>query len=100
MRACEMTLTYLRGGMLTCSVVWVEFEYFSLKFIKILMQLCKNFLLELSKLWPIPSFSKAVYACTTLFLKSASFALVCDFELCVKMTISRVVSSIFNDFTC
>ena len=44
MRACEMTLTYLKGGLLTCSVVWVEFEYFSLKFIKILMQLCKNFL--------------------------------------------------------
>ena len=44
MRACETTLTYLRGGLLTSSVVWVEFEYFSLKFIKILMQLCKNFL--------------------------------------------------------
>ena len=43
-RACEMTLTYLRGGLLTCSVVWVEFEYFSLKFINILMQLWKNFL--------------------------------------------------------
>ena len=44
MHACEMTLTYLRGGLLTCSVVWVEFEDFSLKFITILMQLCKNFL--------------------------------------------------------
>ena len=44
MHACETTLTYLRGGLLTCSVVWVEFEDFSLKFIKILMQLCKNFL--------------------------------------------------------
>ena len=39
-----MTLTYLRGGLLTCFVVSVEFEYFSLKFVKILMQLCKNFL--------------------------------------------------------
>ena len=36
-------MTYLRDGLLTCSVVGVEFEYFSLKFIKILMQLCKNF---------------------------------------------------------
>ena len=44
MHACEMTLAYLRGGLSTCSVVWVEFEYFSLKFINILMQLCKNFL--------------------------------------------------------
>ena len=39
-----MTLAYLRGGLSTCSVVWVQFEYFSLKFINILMQLCKNFL--------------------------------------------------------
>ena len=39
-----MTLAYLRSGLSTCSVVWVEFEYFSLMFIKILMQLCKNFL--------------------------------------------------------
>ena len=39
-----MTLTYLRGGLLTCSEVWAEFEYLSLKFIKILMQLCENFL--------------------------------------------------------
>ena len=44
MHACEMTLAYLRGGLSTCSVVWVKFEYFSLKLIKILMQLCKNFL--------------------------------------------------------
>ena len=39
-----MKLAYLGGGLSTCSVVWVQFEYFSLKFMKILMQLCKNFL--------------------------------------------------------
>ena len=39
-----MTLANLRGGLSTCSVVWVELKYFSLKFIKILMQLCKSFL--------------------------------------------------------
>ena len=44
MHACEMTLAYLTGGLSTCSVVWVEFEYFSLKFKNILMQLCKNLL--------------------------------------------------------
>ena len=44
-----MTLAYLRGGLSTCSVVWVQFEYFSLKFIKILMQLCKNFLKNFNK---------------------------------------------------
>ena len=44
MHACEMTVAYLRGGLSTCSVVWVEFEYFPLKFTKIVMQLCKHFL--------------------------------------------------------
>ena len=42
MHACEMTLAYLRGGLSAGSVLWVEFQYFSLKFIKVLMQLCKN----------------------------------------------------------
>ena len=42
MHACEMTLAYLRGGLSTCSVVWVEFEYVSPKFVKILMQQSKN----------------------------------------------------------
>ena len=44
MHTCEMTRADLRGGLSIRSVVWVEFEYFSLKFIKLLMQLCKNFL--------------------------------------------------------
>ena len=43
MHVCEVTLTYLRGGLSTCSVVWVHFQYFFLKFMKVLMQLCKNF---------------------------------------------------------
>ena len=90
MHACEMTLAYLRGGLSTCSAVWVEFEYFSRKFIKHLMQLVQL----------IPSLSNSVYACATLFLRSASFALVCDFEFGVKMSISRVSLSIFSDLTC
>ena len=43
MHACDLTLTYLRGGLSTCSVVWESVQYFFLKFIKPLMQLCKNF---------------------------------------------------------
>ena len=39
-----MTLAYLGVGLSAGSVLWVEFQYFSLKFIQILMQLCKNFL--------------------------------------------------------
>ena len=101
MHACEMTLAYLRGGLSTCSVVWVEFEYFSLKFINILMQLRKNFLQNFKNYGSyLNSFSKAVYACATLFLKSASFAVVSDFGFGVKVTISRVISSIFSDLTC
>ena len=38
-----MTQTYLRDGLLNCSVVRADCEYFTLKFIKILMQLCKIF---------------------------------------------------------
>ena len=94
-----MTLAYLRGGLSTCSVVWVHLRYFSLKFIKNLMELCKNFFWNFKKLRLIPSFSRAVYACATLFLESASVSLNCDFRFCVKMTITRVVSSIFSDLT-
>ena len=43
MHACEMTLTYLRVGLPTHSVVWVSFQYLFLKGIKFWMQLCKNF---------------------------------------------------------
>ena len=43
MHACDMTLTYLRGGLSTCSVVWLPVNYFLLKFIKSLVQLCENF---------------------------------------------------------
>ena len=37
-----MKVTYLRGGLSACSVVWQVFDSFSLKFITYLMQLCKN----------------------------------------------------------
>ena len=43
MHACEITLAYQRGGLSTCSVVWVRLQYFPLKVIKVLMQLFKNF---------------------------------------------------------
>ena len=39
-----MTQTYLRDGLLNCSVVWAEFDCLTLKFIKVVMQPCKNFL--------------------------------------------------------
>ena len=53
-----MTQTYLRDGLLRCSVVWADCEYLSLKFIKILMQLCKNFLENFENYGPYLLFQK------------------------------------------
>ena len=72
-----MTLTYLRGGLSSCSVVLVCFQYFFLQFIKVLMQLCKNFLYNfrnynLYLLFPEPrlrnSFSGVRFCCACLRL--------------------------------
>ena len=41
MHACDMTLAYLRGGLSTCSVVWVSVQYFFLKFTKFLCNRAK-----------------------------------------------------------
>ena len=38
-----MTVTYLRGGLCTCSVVWLFVSLCFLTFLKFLMQLCKHF---------------------------------------------------------
>ena len=43
MHACDMTLTYLRGGLSTWSVVWLSLKSFLVKVIKSLVQLCKIF---------------------------------------------------------
>ena len=42
MHACDMTVTYLRGGLSTCSVVCFSVQYALPKFVKCLMQLCKT----------------------------------------------------------
>ena len=42
MHACDMTPTYLRDRLSTCSVVLVSVRYFFLNFKKLLVQLCKN----------------------------------------------------------
>ena len=47
MHASDITLTYLRGGLSTCSVVSVSVQYVFPKFIKLLMQLCKNLIWKL-----------------------------------------------------
>ena len=62
-----MTLTYLRGGLSTCSVVWVSVRSLFLTFIKFFVQLCKNFVKKLLNPRLISSSPGAVYACATLF---------------------------------
>ena len=84
MHAYEMTLAYLRGGLSTCSVVWVYFSVLFPKVYKNFDATVQKFPLELEKLRLIPSFSRAVYACATLFLNFASVALVRDFKFWCK----------------
>ena len=94
MHACEMTLAYLRRGLSTCSVVWVKFEYFCLEFMKILMQLCKNFVYNFKN-----------YDSYLLFQEPYTLAQPCLLRLSatlsfgVKMTISCVISSPCSDLT-
>ena len=76
MHACEMTLAYLRGGLSTCSVVWVRLRCFSLKFIKVLMQLCKNFFDNSKNHGSYLPFQEPFTLAQPF---SASVALVCDF---------------------
>ena len=42
MHACDMTLTYLRRGVSSSSVVWLSVRYVFLKVITFLVILCKN----------------------------------------------------------
>ena len=54
-----MTQTYLRDGLLNWSVVWADFECLTLKFIKILMQLCKKIFFKTFKTTAHTFFSKS-----------------------------------------
>ena len=44
MHTCVITVTYLRGGLSACSVVWLIVRLSFLNFIKLLMQLRRMFL--------------------------------------------------------
>ena len=94
-----MTLAYLRGGLSTWSVAWVHFRYFSLKFIKFLMQLCKSFLRNFKNYCSYLLFLEP-FTLAQLFLWSPLLLrLSATVGFSVKMTITRVVSSIFSDLT-
>ena len=94
-----MTLAYLRGGLSTCSVVWVEFEYLSIKFINILMQLCKNFLWNFKNYGSYLLFQEPFTFAQPCFRSPVLLRLSATLSFGVKMTISRVISSVFSDLT-
>ena len=99
MHACEMTLAYLRGGLSTCSLMWVEFEYFSLKFINILMQLCKLFFWNFKNYGSYLLFQKPFTLVQPFFWSPLLLRLSATLSFGVKTTISRVLSANFSDLT-
>ena len=99
MHACEMTLTYLRGGLSTCCVVWVSFQDFFLQFINILMQLCKNFFYNFENYGSYLLFLEPCTLAQLFFGSPLLLRLSATIAFSLKMTISNVVSSIFSDLT-
>ena len=99
MHVCDMTLTYLRGGVSTCSLVWVSFQYFFLKFIKFLMQLCKNFLYHFKNYGSYLLFLEPFTLAQLFFWSPLLLRLSATLGFSLKMTISNVASSIFSDLT-
>ena len=99
MHACEMTMTYLRGGLSTCSVVWVSFQCVFLQFIKILMQLCKKFFYNFKNNGSYLLFPELFTLAHLFFWSPLLLRLSATIAFSLKMTISNVVSSIFSDLT-
>ena len=99
MHACETTLTYLRGGLSTCSVVWVSFQYFFLQFINVLMQLCENLLYKFKSYGSYLLFLEPFTLAHLFFWSPLLLRLSATLGFSLKMTISTVVSTIFSDLT-
>ena len=99
MHACEMILTYLRGGLSGRSVVWVSFQYFFLQFIKISMQLCRNFLYNFKRYGSYLLFLEPFTLAQLLFWSLLPLRLSATLVCSLKMTISNVVWSIFSNLT-
>ena len=94
-----MTLTYLRGGLSTWSVLWVPFQYFFLKFIKILMQLCKNIFWNFRNYASYILFLEPFTLAQPFFWSPLVLRLSATLGFSLKMGISHVVSSILSDLS-
>ena len=97
MHACEVTLTYLRGGLSTGSVVWVHFQCFFLKIIKNLMQLYKNFFFNFQNYASYFPFLEPFTLAQPSFWSPLLLCLSATLGFSLKITISNVFSSIFSD---
>ena len=85
--------------MSTCSVVWVSFQYFFLQFIKILMQLCKNFFFNFENYGSYLPCLEPFTPAQLFFWSPLLLLLFATIAFSLKMTISNVVSSIFSHLT-
>ena len=94
-----MTQAYLRGGLSTCSVVWVHFQYFFLKFTKILMQLCKHFFYNFKNYGSYLLFLELFTLAQPFFWGPLLLRLSATLGFSLKMRISNALSSIFSDST-
>ena len=84
MHACDMTLTYLRDGLSTCSVVWVSVQYVFIKFIQLFDATMQKFLLKALKTTAHTFFFRSFLRLRNPFWGCLPVALVCDFEFWPK----------------
>ena len=99
MHACQVTPTYLRGGLSTCSMAWVHIQYFFPKFIKCLMQLWTNFFQNFKNYGSNPPFPEPFTLAQPFFWSPLLLRMSATLGSSLEMTISNVFSSIFRDLT-
>ena len=99
MHACEVTLIYLRGGLSTCSVSWVHFQCFFLKFVKVLMQLYKILFYNFKNYGSYLPFLEPLKLAQPFFWGPLLLRLSATLGFGLKMKISNVFLSILNDLT-
>ena len=90
-----MTLTYLRGGLSTCSVVSVSVPYVFLSFIKSLMQLCKNFFQSFKNHGSYVLFLEPLMLAQLLLGSPLLLRLSATLSFDLKLSISNVNLSLF-----
>ena len=94
-----MTITYLRGGLSACSVVWLSVQYLLPKVCKICGATVQKRLLKASKSTAYTFLSRSRYAYAPLIGGAHLLRLSATLSFGLIMTISIIFSSIFSDLT-